>query len=370
MSMLLPWFIYDTGSMWGSHAWKPITHWVSAVRPKEKAHRLYFLCLYSHGNRKWIWGETSGLFWVNVIYLFFPLGFLMFYSFFLNFFPFLEQGPYLKLIGFFHRLQQDLGSGPRYRYGFLSTLLCIRPLVIPSGNALCICWSVCCIPAYRIWRCLFSFILNMFHWCQQHLRYYTNSLGSREGRQSLFLSWQRSWWTEGKGLWHWFECISTMPGKCQLHAEIQMSLHFIKISTRPLRAQSMWEILFSKPACDLPLEQVPKGCAHGPSDQDTNVTDWTSSFLNSGLWTEVLGFNTNTTGWQSLAYNVPSDLGLKKFFFCCKQWHPLCISKNKSCMSGIQKVFLHPLFLLEDTDSTQTLASSQIWLKLALAFSR
>jgi len=39
-------------------------------------------------------------------------------------------------------------------------------------------------------------------------------------------------------------------------------------------------------------------------------------------------------------------------------------------MSGIQKVFLHPLFLLEDTDSTQTLASSQIWLKLALAFSR
>lgn len=60
-----------------------------------------------------------------------------------------------------------------------------------------------------------------------------------------------------------------MPGTCQLHAEIQMSLYFIKISTKPLRAQSMREIFFYKPPCDLPLEQVPKGCAHGPSDQDT-----------------------------------------------------------------------------------------------------
>lgn len=33
---------------------QPITHWVSAVRPKEKANSHYFLCLYSHGNRKWI----------------------------------------------------------------------------------------------------------------------------------------------------------------------------------------------------------------------------------------------------------------------------------------------------------------------------
>lgn len=158
-----------------------------------------------------------------------------------------------------------------------------------------------------------------------------------------------------------------MPGTFQLHAEIQMSLHFIKISTRPLRAQSMWEILSSKHTWHLPFEQVPNGCAHGPSDQDTSITDWTSSFLNSRLWTEDLGCNTSTTGWQSLVYDVPTNLGLKKSFFCCKQWHHLCIGKNKSCVSGIQKGFLHALFLLEDTGSTQMLASSQIWLKFVLA---
>lgn len=208
----------------------------------------------------------------------------------------------------------------------------------------------------------------MFHSWQQHPRYYTNILESGEGDE-VFCPVEKDYGgLREKG--YDTDSNATMPGTCQLHAEIQMSLHFIKVSTRPFRAQSMWEILPSKPACDLPLEQVPRGRAHGPSDQDNGTADWTSSSLNSRLWTEVLGFNTSTTGWQSLAYDVPTNLELKNFFFCCEQWHPLCISKNKSCVSGIQKDFLHPLFLLEDVDSTQTLASIQIWLKLALAFSR
>lgn len=44
--------------------------------------------------------------------------------------------------------------------------------------------------------------------------------------------------------------------------EIQRSLHFIKVSTRPLRAQNMQDIMSSKPACDLLLEQAPQQHAH------------------------------------------------------------------------------------------------------------
>lgn len=42
MSMLLPWPIYDAGSMWGACASEPIACGVSAVSPKEQANSHIF----------------------------------------------------------------------------------------------------------------------------------------------------------------------------------------------------------------------------------------------------------------------------------------------------------------------------------------
>lgn len=186
--MLLPRLIYDTESMWGSHALQPITHWVSAVRPKEKATSHYFLCLYSHGNRKWNWGETSGLFWVNVIYLFFSFGFLMFYSFFfflLTFSPFWNKGfiwsPLDFSIGSSKTLDQALDTDMDFfPHSFVSVLLWSL-VTMP-----CAFTEVLIVSLSTAFEGMFPLLFLMFHSCQQHPRYNTNILGSREGSLSLF----------------------------------------------------------------------------------------------------------------------------------------------------------------------------------------